>query len=463
MKILSGVYRKDEGHIALDGREIEVHNPHHAQTLGITIIYQELNLMPNLTVAENVFIGREPNTAFFVRWRDLHAQTRDLIERLGLHVQPTALVRNLSVAERQMVEIARALSVKSRLIIMDEPTSALTENEVSHLFSIMRDLKAQGLGIIFISHRMEEVFEICDRITVLRDGQYIGTVAAKQTHPDEIVRMMVGRPVSEYFGKGESVPSAPVLEVHGLNRTGTVEDPDAVVLADVSFQLRQGEIVGLAGLVGAGRTELARSIFGADPLDSGTVVVNGQPVAILNPRDAIRAGIGMVPEDRKLQALFLAMSVAENISIAALGDVARWGLIDGRQQRGTVGQFVDRLSIRLASYEQQVLDLSGGNQQKVVIARWLALKPRILIMDEPTRGIDVGAKAEVHALIRQLAQAGVAILMISSELPEVLAMSDRILVMHEGRIVGELQRAQATPERVGAMMMGEISPQTVTQ
>jgi ABC-type sugar transport system ATPase subunit len=454
MKILSGVYRKDTGHISLDGREIDVHNPHHAQTLGITIIHQELNLMPNLTVAENVFIGREPNTFTFVRWRDLYRQTRELTERLGLQVQPTALVRNLSVAERQMVEIARALSVKSRVIIMDEPTSALTENEVNHLFATMRDLKAQGLGIIFISHRMEEVFQICDRITVLRDGAYMGTVEARSSSPDEIIRLMVGRPVTEYFGQGESAPGDRVLEVRDLNRTGTLEDPNARVLQNISFTVCLGEIVGLAGLVGAGRTELVRSIFGADPLDSGGILINGQPVIIKTPRDAIRAGIGMVPEDRKLQALFLAMSVAENASIASLGDVSRMGFIDGAQQRASVGGYVDRLSIRLASYEQRVLDLSGGNQQKVVIARWLALKPRILILDEPTRGIDVGAKAEVHALIRQLARSGVAILMISSELPEVLAMSDRILVMHEGRLMGELSRAEATAERLGAMMMG---------
>jgi ABC-type sugar transport system ATPase subunit len=417
--------------------------------------------MPNLSVAENVFIGREPNKLSFVRWHDLYRGTRELTERLGLQIQPTALVRNLSVAERQMVEIARALSVKSRLIIMDEPTSALTENEVHHLFGIMRDLKTQGLGIIFISHRIEEVFEICDRITVLRDGAYIGTVEAQKSSPDEVIRMMVGRPVSEFFGEGASTPGEVVLEVRNLNRTGSAEDPNAQVLKQVGFKLRQGEIVGLAGLVGAGRTELARSIFGADPLDSGEVFVHGKPVSIQSPRDAIRVGMGMVPEDRKLQALFLVMSVEANTSMASLGDVARLGFINNRLERQRAGDFVNRLNIRLASYKQRVLDLSGGNQQKVVIARWLTLKPKILFLDEPTRGIDVGAKAEVHALMRQLAKAGVAILMISSELPEVLAMSDRILVMHEGRLVGELARAEATPERLGAMMMGSNPQQAL--
>lgn len=459
MKILSGVYKKDTGNILLDGRAIEVSNPHHAQTLGITIIYQELNLMPNLTVAENVFIGREPNTATFVKWRSLHRQTRELMQRLGINLSPTALVRNLSVAEQQMVEIARALSVQSRVIIMDEPTSALTENEVSHLFSIMRDLKTQGLGIIFISHRMDEVFEICDRITVLRDGEFVGTVNTAEINRDAIIRMMVGRPVSEFFGHGESHPGDVVLEVENICKTGTADDPDKEVVKGISFSVRKGEIVGLAGLVGSGRTDLARCIFGVDPRNSGTIRINGQVQRIHTPRDAIRAGMGMVPEDRKLQALFLAMSVEANTSMGSLGDVSQLGFINSDLERRVVGGYVDKLNIRLARLDQRALDLSGGNQQKVVISRWLALKPQILIMDEPTRGIDVGAKAEVHALIRQLAQEGVAIVMISSELPEVLAMSDRVLVMHEGELVGELSGAEARKadgaERVGAMMTGE--------
>ena len=457
MKILSGVYTRDAGRILLDGQEINVHNPHHAQTLGISIIYQELNLMPNLTVAENVFIGREPNRFSFVRWADLHRQTQALMDRLGMRLSPATIVRNLSVAEQQMVEIARALSVKSRVIIMDEPTSALTENEVSHLFAIMRDLKAQGLGIIFISHRLDEVFEICDRITVLRDGQYIGTVQAAESSVEEVIRMMVGRPVSEYFGQGESHPGDVLLEVRDLYRFGSPDDPNARVLNGVSFQVRRGEIVGLAGLVGSGRSDLVRCIFGADPRDRGEIWVDGKRAHIKTPRDAIRLGIGLVPEDRKLQALFLAMTVEENATIASLGDVATLGFISKRRERERVSQFVKMLNVRMAAYNQRVLDLSGGNQQKVVIARWLALKPRILIMDEPTRGIDVGAKAEVHTLIHRLAQEGVAVLMISSELPEVLAMSDRVLTMHEGRITGELRRDEATPERAMALMTGEVT------
>ncbi|MCC7207031.1 MAG: sugar ABC transporter ATP-binding protein, partial [Anaerolineae bacterium] len=412
--------------------------------------------MPNLTVAENVFIGREPNRYSFVQWRELHRQTRALMDRLGMRLPPGALVKNLSVAEQQMVEIARALSMKSRVIIMDEPTSALTDNEVAHLFDIMRDLRAQGLGVIFISHRMEEVFGISDRITVLRDGQYIGTVQAAESGTDEVIRMMVGRPVAELFGHGETKPGAVVLQVRNLNKTGTADDPDKQVLFDISLDVRQGEIVGLAGLVGSGRTDLVRCIFGGDRRDSGDIFINGQVVDIRSPRDAIRRGIGMVPEDRKLQALFLAMSVEANASMASLGDVAAFGFVKGGHEHQLVSEYVDKLNIRLANLGQRVLDLSGGNQQKVVISRWLALKPKILIMDEPTRGIDVGAKAEVHALMRSLAQQGVAILMISSELPEVLAMSDRILVMHEGHLVGELSRAEATPERTMTLMTGEI-------
>ncbi len=452
MKILSGVYSRDSGNIYLDGKAIEPSNPHHAQMLGITIIYQELNLMPNLTVAENVFIGREPNRGRFVRWGALHQQTRDLMNNLGVNVSPGITVRNLSVAEQQMVEIARALSVKSRVIIMDEPTSSLTENEVDHLFSIMRGLKEQGMGVIFISHRMDEIFKICDRFTVLRDGQYVGTMDIKDATVDQIIRMMVGRSVSEFFHKEVTNLGDTVLEVRNLSKEKDPNNPNAVGLSNISFTVKAGEIVGLAGLVGSGRTDLARCIFGVDPRSTGEIFINGTRVAINSPKDAIQAGMGFVPEDRKLQALFLAMSVQDNVSMASFGDVARYGFISGKSHVQHVRDYVKSLSIRLASMEQKVLDLSGGNQQKVVIARWLSLKPRMLIMDEPTRGIDVGAKAEVHALMSQLAREGVAILMISSELPEVMGMADRLLVMREGRLVGEVSRADATPETMMTLM-----------
>jgi inositol transport system ATP-binding protein len=450
MKILSGVYTKDSGQIFLAGEEIDVTNPHHAQVLGITIIHQELNLMPNLTIAENVYLGREPNTAHFVRWNQLYDQTRQLSDQLGIHLAPTTLVRNLSVAQQQMVEIARALSVKSKVIIMDEPTSALTADEVEHLFRIMRELKASGIGVIFITHRLEEVFSICDRITVLRDGANVGTVDIQNATPELVIRMMVGRPVSEYFAKDAAERGEVALEVRHLSRSNSEQGGNA--LFDISFDVRAGEIVGLAGLVGSGRTDLARCVFGVDHRESGDILIGGQEVEIRSPRQAIRAGMGYVPEDRKLQALFLNMSVEENASMASLGDVARVGFIDGSARRRLVREYVEKLSVRFADFDQHVIDLSGGNQQKVVITRWLALKPRILIMDEPTRGIDVGAKAEVHALMSQLAKNGVALIMISSELPEVLALSDRVLVMHEGRLVGNLTREEASPERVMTLM-----------
>lgn len=455
MKILSGVYEMDSGKLFLEGEEVTITDPHQAQGLGITIIYQEFNLMPNLTVAENVFIGREPNTGGFVRWAELQRQTKELTDKLGIDLPPTAVVRSLSVAQQQMVEIAKALSIKARIIIMDEPTSALTEREVAHLFSIMRTLKAQGLGIIFISHRIEEVFEIADRITVLRDGRYVGTVNTKEAKIEQVIGMMVGRELSDLFQKSASSRDGKtVLQVEGISRTGTVRDPHATVLDNISFELHEGEILGLAGLVGAGRTELARAIFGADRRDSGRIYVDGKQVDIRSPREAISCGMGFVPEDRKEQALFLALAVRENISLPSLPRLVRYGFVRLNEERDLVGNFVQALRIRTPSLEQLILNLSGGNQQKVVIAKWLALAPKILIMDEPTRGIDVGAKAEVHALMNQLANQGVGIIMISSELPEILGMSDRILVMREGRVAGELSRKEATPEKVMALATG---------
>jgi ABC-type sugar transport system ATPase subunit len=455
MKILSGVYTADSGRLLLNGHEVTIESPHEAQELGITIIYQEFNLMPNLTVAENVFIGREPNTVSFVRWGELWQETKALTGRLGIDLDPTAIVRNLSVAQQQMVEIAKALSIRARIIIMDEPTSALTEREVEHLMEIIRHLKAQGLGIIFISHRLEEVFQIADRITVLRDGRHVGTLPIGEASPEKVVRMMVDRELDDLFQKETVELSGDVvLRAEGISRTGTVRDPHAIVLNDISFELRRGEILGVAGLVGAGRTELARAIFGADPFDSGAIYIDGQAVDIKSPRDAIGHGLGFVPEDRKQQALFLALAVRDNVSMASLARLTRYGFVRLREEYNLVTSFVDTLQIRTPSLDQQVLNLSGGNQQKVVIAKWLALSPKILIMDEPTRGVDVGAKAEVHGLMNQLAREGVGIIMISSELPEILGMSDRILVMHEGRIVGQISRQEASPEKIMMLATG---------
>ena len=457
MKILSGVYVPDEGQLVLDGQPVSLSSPRQAQALGISIIYQEFNLMPNLSVAENIFIGREPNTAGLVRWRAMHRQTQTLLDQLGVVLRPDATVRELGVADQQMVEIAKALSHNARLVIMDEPTSALSQKEVAALLDIIRGIKARELGVIFITHRLEEVFSICDRVTVLRDGQNVGDLPIGGATPERVVQLMVGRSLDDLFQKDAAVVESeakPVLEVRGLSRTGTVRDATAIVLEDVSLTLRGGEIVGLAGLVGSGRTELARAVFGADPFDRGEVLIDGRPVTIRSPRDAIRHGIGLVPEDRKLQALILRLAVRENVSLAALSDLTTHGFVRSRAERRRTREFVETLHIRTPSLEQRVINLSGGNQQKVVIAKWLSLRPKILIMDEPTRGVDIGAKAEVHHLMNQLARSGVAILMISSELPEVLGMADRVLVMRQGRIAGELSRAEATQEGIMALATG---------
>jgi inositol transport system ATP-binding protein len=454
LKILSGAQRPDGGSIEFQGRTIELATPHAAQRQGIVTIYQEFNLVPHLTIAENVFIGREPRRAGFIQWRAMAGRTREITERLGLDLDPHALVRDLSVAEQQMVEIARALSMESRLIVMDEPSSALSSTEVAKLFRIIRDLRAQGLSIIFVTHRLDEVKEICDRFTVLRDGRRVGSGAVADTTVPEIIRLMVGRAVDSLFQRRAAGAAGDVaLRVVGLTRRGNPQDPHATVLDGVSLEARRGEILGLAGLVGAGRTELARAVFGADPFDAGEVFIDGLPAAIRSPRDAIRRGIGLVPEDRKQQALFLALAVDTNISLAALGDLMRWRVfVDERAERALVEDYRQTLNIRMASPDQLVANLSGGNQQKVVLARWLALKPKVLIVDEPTRGIDVAAKVEVHNLLFRLAEAGIAVVAISSELPEVMSISDRILTMCEGRITGEIAGAEANQEMLMALM-----------
>lgn len=460
MKILSGVYLPDEGHLVFGGEPLTLSSPRQAQDFGISIIYQEFNLMPNLTVMENVFVGREPERFGFVRQASMARQTRELLRQLGVRLRPDAIVRDLSVADQQMVEIAKALSTNARLVIMDEPTSALSETEVTTLFQMIRQLKAQGLGIIFITHRLDEVFKIADRVTVLRDGRNAGEARVQEVTPDWIVRMMVGRELGDLFQKEAAVVAvgaAPALEIRGLSRTGTMRDAAAIVLNDVSLTVRSGEIVGLAGLVGSGRTEVVRAVFGADPFDRGEILIDGIHVQIRSPRDAIRHGIGLVPEDRKTQALVLDLTVRENITLASLSRLVRFGFVLRGKERARAREFVQALRIRTPSLDQRAINLSGGNQQKVVIAKWLALRPRVLIMDEPTRGIDIGAKAEVHHLMSELAGQGVAILMISSELPEVLGMSDRVLVMRQGRIAGELLRADATQERIMTLATGIAS------
>jgi ribose transport system ATP-binding protein len=442
MKILAGIYQPDAGSLLVDGRTVHISSPRHAMALGIGMIHQELNLAPNLSVAENIFLGRAPMRFGLVDWRRLDLQTRSLLDRLAIDLDGRAAVEDLSVARQQMVEIAKALSLNARVIIMDEPTSALTERETATLFRIIGRLKAEGVAVAYISHRLEEIFRVADRVTVLRDGRLVSSARVADTTPAQLISLMVGRELTALFPKESVEVGAPVLEVRRLSRAG--------VLHDVSFVLHQREILGLAGLVGAGRTELVRAIFGVDPIDGGEVLIDGKVVKIHGPREAIQLGLGFVTEDRKLHGLVLGMTVRENATLASLANVGRFGFIDFARERAMAADYVRQLDIRTPTVEQEVNNLSGGNQQKVVVAKWLATRPRILILDEPTRGIDVGAKAEVHALMSRLAVAGVSILMISSELPEILGMSDRILVVRQGRISAEFSRQEASQEKIMA-------------
>ncbi len=441
MKILSGALRADAGQILIDGQPVSINSPQDAARLGIAMIYQELNLAPHLSAGENIFLGREPLTpAGLVDFRRLHEQAQRLLDEVGAQVSSRQRVCELGIGQQQMVEIAKALCQNARFIIMDEPTASLSEAEVERLFRLIRDLKSRGVGIAYISHRLEEIFEIADRVTVLRDGQRVASKPVSETDIHELVRLMVGREVELVYPRRAAKVGDEVLRVENLSRP-----PD---LFDISFSVRAGEIVGLAGLVGAGRTELARAIFGADPPTAGTIYVDGRPVIIRSPQDAIRAGIALLTEDRKRDGLCLGLPVRANISLANLGQVMQAGLLSFTRERALAEGMVKRLDIRVASVDQLARYLSGGNQQKVVLAKWLLTRARVFIFDEPTQGIDVGAKAEIYRLIERLAQDGGAIIFISSYLPELMAMSDRILVMSRGRIVGELSREEATQEKI---------------
>lgn len=458
LKILAGAQSSDQGTLEFNGELVVFATPQQAQRRGIATIYQELTLAPNMSIADNVFIGREPGTRLFVNNRALNAATEALIREIGLNRSPRTLVRDLSVAEQQMVEIARALSMQSRLIVMDEPTSALSQAEVERLFKLVVGLKAKGISTIFVTHRLEEVFRICDRFTVLRDGRNAGKGRVSDTNVEGIIRLMVGRELKALHARRVAAEPGPVaLAAENLVRRRTPVAPHAIELRNVSLQVRSGEILGIAGLIGAGRTETARAIFGADPIDSGRITMGGQSVDIRSPQAAIAHGIGLVPEDRKQQALFLALAIKSNLSMAAHDRITRWGaFIDGRRELDLVEEYRRRLNIRMAGPEQLVGNLSGGNQQKVVLARWLALGPKVLIVDEPTRGIDVGAKVEVHNLLFEMAATGIALIVISSELPEVLAVSDRIVTMREGRVTGEVLRDAASQEILMSMMTAPI-------
>lgn len=441
MKILSGVYEKDEGKIIFDGREVVIESPLAAQSLGISIIHQELNLMPNLSIYENIYMGREIRSAgiFLDRKRSIEL-TRDLLQSVGLEVAPDCLIRNMSIAQRQMVEIARALSAESKLIIMDEPTSSLTERETEILNKIIRKLSSQGVSIIYISHKLDEVLELADRVVALRDGHSVGVLEKEEICRDKMIRLMVGRELKDIFPKSPHVPGEEILRAVNISTKSQ--------LKNISFNLRRGEILGFAGLVGSGRTELMNVIFGLDHPSSGEIYINNQLARIDHPSQALEHRIGYVPEDRKLQGLILGMNVRENTTLSILEFISRTVFIRKSMDRKITQDFIQSLSIKTPGTEQIVVHLSGGNQQKVVLAKMLAIKPQILILDEPTRGVDVGAKKEIHAMIDQLACDGIAIILISSELPEILGMSDRIMVMCGGKIAGELDGETADQEQI---------------
>ena len=447
MKVIAGVHTADSGKVFLDNKEVEISSPAKARELGIAMIHQELSSELEMSVAENIYLGREPGRFGMVDYRQLYHQTDELLKNLGIHLNPRTKMKRLRVADQQMVEIAKALSADVRLIIMDEPTSSLTDTEVDKLFDIINNLKKRGVSILFVSHKINEVRRIADRVHILRDGEYIATLKKEEITEEAIIKSMVGRTLENIFVKQYAEIGEIALEVRNLCTKN--------FLKNISFNVRKGEIVGFAGLVGAGRSEVMRAVFGLDAISEGEILIDGKPVRINSPSDAIKHGLGLVPEDRKHDGLILGMSVMKNGSIVMLDKLSKHGLINDALEYETIESYVEKLSIKTPSMEKEVKDLSGGNQQKVVVAKWLANNPQILIVDEPTRGIDVAAKKEIHNLISNLAKSGVAIIMISSEMPEVLGMCDRIYVMHEGRIRSELCREEATQEKIMKVILQE--------
>ncbi|MHC1771594.1 MAG: sugar ABC transporter ATP-binding protein [Flexilinea sp.] len=441
MKILTGIYKRDSGSIKYHGEEILVNNPKECQELGIGIIHQELNLMPHLTVAENIFIGKEPMKGLFLDKKKANDEARIMLKALNVNIDPTVPIGQLTVAKQQMVEIAKALSYDSELLVMDEPTASLTESEIQELFKVIRELKSKGHGIIYISHRLDELPEITDRITVMRDGQYVGTVDTANVTKTEIISMMVGRTIYEEPKTKSTVPEDAPVVMEARHLVGNN-------VKDVSFKLRKGEILGFAGLMGAGRTETMRTLFGADPLISGEIIINGKPVSVKTPSDAIAHGIGYLSEDRKAFGLAIGLAVRDNCVMADLDSFMSGPFTNDKKINATTIDYIDTIDIKTPSIDQLVLNLSGGNQQKLVVAKWLIRNSDVLIFDEPTRGIDVGAKQEIYRLMNQLVAEGKSIIMISSELPELLRMSDRIVVMCEGYMTGEMNIEDATQENI---------------
>lgn len=447
VKILAGVHREDSGELRLDGTSVTFHNPAEARDAGVAIIYQEPTLFPHLSIAENVLMGRQPLRGGRIDHAAMNAQVSAILQDLGVPLSPTRIVQGLSIADQQLVEIAKALSFQARVLIMDEPTAALTGQETERLFRVVRTLRARGAAVLFITHRLEEAFAECQRITVMRDGGWVSAGPTADYTIDSVVRGMVGRDVSDLYPKVPVQLGEVALDVHQVSRAG--------YFRDVSFQVRKGEIVGLAGLVGAGRSEVARALFGIDPRDSGEVRVNGHAIPPRLPQAAMQAGLALVPEDRRLQGLVMDMSIERNATLAILDRLQRGGLMQRGQELATARDWTSKLRLKAHRLTDAVSTLSGGNQQKVVLAKWLATAPKVLIVDEPTRGVDVGAKAEVHRTLAELAASGLAVLMISSDLPEVLGMADRVLVMREGALVGELSREQANEESVMYLATGQ--------
>ncbi len=455
IKVFTGAVQPDSGSLTIEGERVSRYDPAHARALGVVAIYQQPSLFQHLTVAENISYGlEEPRLWRRVDWRSRRERARDLLRRVGSTIDPDRTVESLSMPEQQLVEIARAIGANARILILDEPTASLSEREVEQLFQVIRTLRSEGVGMIYISHRLEEISQVADRVTVLRDGETIATQSMQDTSRDELIRLMVGRDLSAIFPKREVPIGETVLEVRNLSsREAGVHD--------VSFSVRRGEIFGLAGLVGSGRTEVARILFGLSRADSGSVTLRGQQVSLRSPADAIRLGIAYVPEDRRQHGVILSMPLTANTTLASLGSVSRMGMINFNQEDSVAASYIERLRVKTSSVYAEAGMLSGGNQQKVAIARWLATSPEVIILDEPTQGVDVGSKSEIHSLMVDLAEQGRAIVMISSELPEVLGMSDRIAVMHEGTIAGILDRNEATQQKVLALALGHGAEEIV--
>ncbi len=452
VKILNGAYRRDAGAIILDGVPVDFRTPQEAVASGVSTIYQEINLVPYRSVAENIFLGREPRRFGFIDWPQINRQAREILARFDIDIDVTQPLMTLNVALQQMVAIARAVSFRSRLVIMDEPTSSLDEREVATLFGVINDLKADGTSVIFITHRLDELYAVCDRVTIMRDGKSVGDQEMSEITKLELVARMLGRELGEIRRSGQTgftekqrPIGEPLLAANDLKRGRALQDAD--------LRVSEGEVVGLAGLLGSGRTEVARAVFGADKIDSGEIAFRGRNEPFNSPAEAIAAGIGLCTEDRQAEGIIPQMSVRENLTLAALPVLTRHGIVDTARQREIVDRFIKRLAIRTSGPDQPIRELSGGNQQKVLLARWLCLNPKLLILDEPTRGIDVGAKAEIQSLIDELARTGLGVLMISSELEELIEGGDRVVVMREGRTVAELSRQDATQDAIiGAMV-----------